>query len=111
MGTAASAKPAAMRNSVAHRCRRSPWVSEAVSTTSAMDSTRERGSALVELAIALPLLVAVLVGTTDFARVFYLATELTNAARAGAHSAPSPKRTAATNIKQPATNRSPTMQP
>lgn len=44
----------------------------------------ERGSALVELAIALPLLVIILVATIDFARVFYLGMELTNAARAGA---------------------------
>ena len=44
----------------------------------------EAGSALVELAVALPLLVLVLLGTTDFARVFYTAIELTNAARAGA---------------------------
>ena len=48
-------------------------------------STRrsEGGSALVELIFALPLLVLVLVGTADFARVFYTAIELTNAARAG----------------------------
>lgn len=44
----------------------------------------ERGSALVELAVSLPLLVLLLVGTVDFARVFYTAIELTNAARAGA---------------------------
>jgi Flp pilus assembly protein TadG len=44
----------------------------------------ETGSALVELAVSLPLLVLILVGTADFARVFYTAIELTNAARAGA---------------------------
>lgn len=44
----------------------------------------EVGAALVELAVTLPLLVLVLVGTIDFARVFYAAIELTNAARAGA---------------------------
>lgn len=44
----------------------------------------EKGSALVELALALPLLVIILVATIDFARVFYLGIELTNAARAGA---------------------------
>jgi len=43
-----------------------------------------RGSALIELAIVLPLLVVILVATIDFARVFYLGMELTNAARAGA---------------------------
>jgi len=44
----------------------------------------ERGAALVEIALTLPVLVALLIGTIDFARVFYLAIELTNAARAGA---------------------------
>ena len=44
----------------------------------------DAGSALVELAVALPLLVLVMVGATDFARVFYTGIELTNAARAGA---------------------------
>jgi Flp pilus assembly protein TadG len=44
----------------------------------------EAGSALVELAVSLPLLVLVMVGVTDFARVFYMGMELTNAARAGA---------------------------
>lgn len=38
----------------------------------------------MELAVALPLLILVLVGTVDFARVFYMSIELTNAARAGA---------------------------
>lgn len=42
------------------------------------------GSALVELAVVLPVLVVLLVGTADFARVFYLTLELTNAARAAA---------------------------
>jgi Flp pilus assembly protein TadG len=41
------------------------------------------GSALVELAVVLPLLVLIIIGTVDFARVFYTAIELTNAARAG----------------------------
>jgi Flp pilus assembly protein TadG len=44
----------------------------------------ERGAALIELAVSLPVLIMVLVGTADFARVFYYAIELTNAARAGA---------------------------
>jgi Flp pilus assembly protein TadG len=47
-------------------------------------SVRETGSALVELAVALPVLVLLLIGTIDFARAFYQAIELTNAARAGA---------------------------
>jgi Flp pilus assembly protein TadG len=42
------------------------------------------GSAAVELAVALPVLALLLVGTADFARVFYWAIEMTNAARAGA---------------------------
>ena len=42
------------------------------------------GSSTVELAFAIPLLIAVVVGTVDFARVFYLAMALTTAARAGA---------------------------
>jgi Flp pilus assembly protein TadG len=45
---------------------------------------QQRGSATVELAVALPLLIAVIVGTVDFARVFYWEMALTTAARAGA---------------------------
>ena len=44
----------------------------------------EAGAALVELAIALPLLVVILVGTIDFGRAFRTAMIVTNAARAGA---------------------------
>ena len=44
----------------------------------------DAGGALVELAVSLPVLALVLVGTIDFARVFYTAIALTNAARAGA---------------------------
>lgn len=44
----------------------------------------ERGAALVEMALATPLLVVLIVFAVDFARVFYLGMELTNAARAGA---------------------------
>jgi Flp pilus assembly protein TadG len=44
----------------------------------------ERGASLVELVVALPLLVIVLIGTVDFARVFYSAIEVTEAARAAA---------------------------
>ena len=44
----------------------------------------ESGAALVELAVALPVLVYVLVGTIDFGRVFYTSNALSNAARAGA---------------------------
>jgi Flp pilus assembly protein TadG len=45
---------------------------------------RDTGSALVELAICLPVLVLVMIGTIDFARVFYTSISLSNAARAGA---------------------------
>jgi Flp pilus assembly protein TadG len=44
----------------------------------------DAGSALVELALTLPILVFAMVCAADFARVFYTAMELTNAARAGA---------------------------
>jgi Flp pilus assembly protein TadG len=44
----------------------------------------ERGAALVELALATPLLAVLIVGAVDFARIFYVAMQLTNAARSGA---------------------------
>ncbi|MFN7982039.1 MAG: TadE/TadG family type IV pilus assembly protein [Vicinamibacterales bacterium] len=44
----------------------------------------ESGAALVELAITLPLLAVVLIGTLDFGRAFRMAMIVTNAARAGA---------------------------
>jgi Flp pilus assembly protein TadG len=43
-----------------------------------------RGAALIELAISLPVLLLILVGTIDFARVFHLSMMLNNAVRAGA---------------------------
>ena len=43
----------------------------------------QKGSAVVEFAVVLPVLVVVLMGTIDFARVMYWAMALTNAARAG----------------------------
>lgn len=39
---------------------------------------------MVEVAVALPLLIVIVIGTTDLARVYYMAIELQNAARAGA---------------------------
>ncbi len=44
----------------------------------------EEGSALVELAISLPLLSFVLLGAAEFARIAYASIEVTNAAHAGA---------------------------
>ena len=44
----------------------------------------ERGAALVELAVALPLLLVIMIGTIDFGRAFRTAMIVTNAARAGA---------------------------
>jgi Flp pilus assembly protein TadG len=44
----------------------------------------DSGAALVELALSLPLLVLLMIGTIDLARVFYMTMELTDGARAGA---------------------------
>lgn len=44
----------------------------------------ERGAALVELAVSMVLMLVMVFGAADFARVYYTAIELTNAARAGA---------------------------
>jgi Flp pilus assembly protein TadG len=51
---------------------------------SASGRNGERGAALVELAVALPLLALILVGTIDFGRAFRTAMVVTAAARAGA---------------------------
>jgi hypothetical protein len=48
---------------------------------------REKGSQLVELAIALPILLVLLGAATEFARYFYTYSTLTNAVRAGARHA------------------------
>lgn len=44
----------------------------------------EAGHAMLELALMAPVLLLMLFGTADFARVFYAAIEVTNAAYAGA---------------------------
>jgi Flp pilus assembly protein TadG len=44
----------------------------------------QRGAAVVELAVLLPLLVFLFVITVDFARIFYCSLTLQNCARAGA---------------------------
>ena len=45
--------------------------------------TRQRGSAILELGVVTPVLLAVLGGAMDFARVFALGLAVSNAARAG----------------------------
>ena len=73
------------------------------------------GVALVELAFALPILMIVLLGTADFARVFYYAMELTTAARAGAqcgsYSSATADDTNAANIIAAAQNAAPNIAP
>ncbi|HEV8669105.1 MAG TPA: TadE/TadG family type IV pilus assembly protein [Candidatus Limnocylindria bacterium] len=44
----------------------------------------DAGQSLVELALALPLLLLILLGLADFGRAFYYTTIISNAARAGA---------------------------
>jgi Flp pilus assembly protein TadG len=44
----------------------------------------ERGQSLVEMALALPILLLLLVGATDVGRAFYTYVAITNAAREGA---------------------------
>src|SRR5262245_30473044 len=48
------------------------------------DMRGERGGALVELALVVPVLFGLAIGVADFARVFSTSIALTNAARAGA---------------------------
>ena len=47
-------------------------------------ATPRRGQSLVELALVMPLLALLLVGTTDLARAFFYHTRLTNAVKEGA---------------------------
>lgn len=47
----------------------------------------QKGQALVELAVALPLVLVLLCGMVDFGRLVHLKSTLTNAARAGARMA------------------------
>jgi Flp pilus assembly protein TadG len=48
---------------------------------------KERGAAAVEMAIVLPLLLVILIGTMEFGRVFNVQNSLTQAAREGARHA------------------------
>jgi Flp pilus assembly protein TadG len=50
-------------------------------------STSERGAAVVEFAIMLPLFLLVIGGVVDFGRAFFTQIQLTNAAREGARAA------------------------
>ena len=66
-----------------------PLVSAAIRFFRQRASTRrargvELGAAFVELAVSLPVLVVVVIGTADLGRIFYYTISLTNAARAGA---------------------------
>jgi Flp pilus assembly protein TadG len=72
-------------------------------------SPAQSGAAFVELVIAMPVLVVVLMGSADFARVLYYTIELTNAARAGAQYASfnSVQATEAANITTAARNAAP----
>lgn len=47
----------------------------------------QKGQALVELALLLPLLLLIVFGITEFGRAFYIKNALTNAAREGARRA------------------------
>ena len=44
----------------------------------------ERGGALVELAVVLPVIVLIAIGVMDYGRVYYTSISVSNAARAGA---------------------------
>jgi Flp pilus assembly protein TadG len=50
----------------------------------AMGIRSDDGQSLVELALALPILLLILLGLADFGRAFYYTTIISNAARAGA---------------------------
>jgi Flp pilus assembly protein TadG len=55
-----------------------------VTRTFSRSLASSRGAALVEMAVVLPFLGLILVGTIDFGRVFHTAMAVTKAARAGA---------------------------
>ena len=66
----------------------------------------EAGAALIEMGLAFPLLMLVLIGTADFGRIFHTYVTVANAARTGAEygSASAPKTADATGIRQAALN-------
>jgi hypothetical protein len=57
------------------------------SETIAVRTAKQRGQALIELVIVVPVLFWLMLGTLDFGRVFYTSVGLTNAAREGARRA------------------------
>lgn len=59
----------------------------------------EAGQALVEVAIALPILLALLVGIFEFARAYNVQQVITNAAREGAREAVLPSVTTTTQVE------------
>ncbi len=67
------------------------------------------GQALIELALSLPLLVTMLLGAAELARVAYAAAEVANAAKAGVQYAAQSRANAidVTSIRTAATNESP----
>ena len=73
--------------------------------------SREEGSALVELALSLPMLCLMLLGAAEFARIAYAAIEVTNAAHSAAVYASSSSAAAAdsTGITNAATGDSPNL--
>jgi Flp pilus assembly protein TadG len=50
----------------------------------AVETKRESGQALVELALVLPILLVIALGAIDFGRAFFAYTTIVNAAREGA---------------------------
>jgi Flp pilus assembly protein TadG len=67
------------------------WISQIVETepgeTVLNSKTKERGAVAVEMAVLLPLLLLILIGTMEFGRVFNVQNSLTQAAREGARHA------------------------
>jgi Flp pilus assembly protein TadG len=51
--------------------------------TTGQRKPRERGSAMIELAVSVVLLLTIMTGVVEFGRMFYFAAEVANAARAG----------------------------
>ena len=66
----------------------------------------EAGSAMIEFALAFPVLILVLLGTADFGRIFYTYVTLANAAHTGAEygAASAPKTNDSAGISQAALN-------